>query len=233
MAACAIPYSTEPEIIYSTGEPLEGECVEFRLIYAGNQLGANADPTEKHVIRKMLHPQIKQLWESNVLLRAMAVRFGLLVNQNTAGLSEEETERRMREAFFTQMGSLYSRGNFNFVPLIEESLCLRVTIDILFLRRDQHPLIKAGGDIDNRLKTLFDAFRVPDTTAGLRGVPEPGEDPFFVLMQDDCLISEVRVNTDNLLLLPQNVAPSAKDVFLVIDVKLRPTMKSAKSWAFE
>jgi hypothetical protein len=62
-----------------------------------------------------------------------------------------------------------------------------VSLDILFLRRDQHPLIKAGGDIDNWLKTLFAALRVPETTAGLAGVPGEGEDPFFVLLQDDAL----------------------------------------------
>jgi hypothetical protein len=207
--------------------------VEFRLIYSGNQLVSDGDAAQKHVIRKVLHPQLKQLWASNFLLSDMARRYGALVNVSAAGLTDEEIARMARESFFTQIGALYSRGNFHFVPLIEQSLCLRVSLDILFLRRDQHPLIKAGGDIDNRLKTLFDALRVPETTAGLGSVPEAGEDPFFVLMQDDCLVSEVRVNTDNLLLLPQNVAPSAKDAFLVIDVKLSPTQKTAKSWAFE
>ena len=131
------------------------------------------------------------------------------------------------------MGGLYERGGFHFVPLVEQSLCLRVSLDILFLRRDQHPLIKAGGDIDNRLKTLFDAFRVPDTTAGLGGIPQEGEDPFFVLLQDDCLISEVRVSTDNLLMLPEQRALDPKDAFLVIGVKLKTTERTAHSWAFE
>jgi len=228
-----IPQLPYTETVWENGGPVEGECVEFRLIYAGNQLVADGDATQKHVIRKALHPQLKHLWASNFLLSDMARRYGLVANRNTSGMSEDEIARMMRETFFAKVGNLYSRGNFHFVPLIEQSLCLRVSLDILFLRRDQHPLIKAGGDIDNRLKTLFDAFRVPETTAGLGGVPEDGEDPFFVLMQDDCLISEVRVNTDNLLLLPQNTAPSAKDCFLVIDVKLRPTQKTTKSWAFE
>jgi hypothetical protein len=138
-----------------------------------------------------------------------------------------------REAFFKRMGGLYSRGSLNFVPLVLEELCLRVSLDILFLRPDRHPLIKEGGDIDNRLKTLFDALRLPDSNAGLGGPSTPDEDPFFVLLKDDCLISDVRITTDNLLLLPNNRALDPKEAFLVIDVKLQPMERTPKSWAFE
>ena len=110
---------------------------------------------------------------------------------------------------------------------------MRVGIDILFLRRDQHPLILRGGDIDNRLKTLFDAFRVPDKKGKLKCDPAEGEDPFFVLLQDDKLISEVRIDTDNILLLPDNAKPNSKDVFLVINVRLVPKERKAFTWAYE
>jgi len=228
MASCAIPASTA--ILYSTGESLEGECVEFRLLYSGNQLVSNGDPSQKQVIRRAFHPQLKQLWKSNSQLSKLARLRGLYGGIDP--VSQTSTEDA-HAAFFSRMGGLYERGGFHFVPLVEQSLCLRVSLDILFLRRDQHPLIKAGGDIDNRLKTLFDAFRVPDTTAGLGGIPQEGEDPFFVLLQDDCLISEVRVSTDNLLMLPEQRALDPKDAFLVIGVKLKTTERTAHSWAFE
>jgi integrase len=54
-------------------------------------------------------------------------------------------------------------------------------------------LIKSG-DIDGRLKTIFDALRMPknlDETA--RQKPQDDEDPFFCLLEDDKLISEIRV----------------------------------------
>lgn len=107
-----------------------------------------------------------------------------------------------------------------------------MSLDILFLRRDQQSLIKEGGDIDNRLKTLFDALRVPQTTDGLGGEPEAGEKPMFVLLEDDALISEVRVNTDSLLMLPQQKAPDPKDAFLVIDVKIQPTEDIERALCF-
>jgi len=221
------------EVVYSTGEAVEGECVEFRLLYSGNQLVSDGDATQKHVIRRAFHPQLKQLWKSNSQLSDLAMRRGVYCFPDGTDFQSEGMPEQAREAFFAKMGKLYERGGFHFVPLIEQANCLRVSLDILFLRRDQHPMIKAGGDIDNRLKTLFDAFRVPDTTAGLGGIPEAGEEPFFVLLQDDCLISEIRVNTDNLLMLPQQTAPNAKDAFLVIDVRLKPTKKTVHNWAFE
>jgi hypothetical protein len=129
--------------------------------------------------------------------------------------------------------ALYQRGSFRFVPLIERETAVRVSIDILFLRRDQHPLIKEGGDIDNRLKTLFDALGIPETTNGLGGLPEQGEDPFFVLLQDDSLVSDIRVNTDNLLMLPKSTTIDAKDAFLVIGVTLKATEQNERNWPFQ
>jgi hypothetical protein len=234
MAACATPAEPQSWIIYSSGEPIKGVCVEFRLLYSGNQLLSNGDPTQKHVIRREFHPQLKHLWKSNSQLVRLATGRGISDLPEGGNVNDKATAEAAQSAFFNRMGNLYQHGNHRFVPLIEQSHCLRVSIDILFLRRDQHPLIKEGGDIDNRLKTLFDAFRVPDTTAGLGGAPGEDEDPFFVLLEDDGLISEIKVSTDNLLMLPQQKAADAKDAFLVIDVKLKPTNIDAwHSWAFQ
>jgi hypothetical protein len=207
--------------------------VEFRLLYSGNELVSNGDSTQKHAIRRWFHPQLKQLWKSNSQLTRLAVGRGIGDLAEGGNVNDKETGEAAQAAFFNRMGNLYQRGSIRFVPLVEQALCLRVSIDILLLRRDQHPLIKEGGDIDNRLKTLFDAFRVPDTTAGLGGIPGEDEDPFFVLLQDDGLISEIKVSTDNLLMLPRQKAVDAKDVFLVINVKLKPTNDAWHSWAFQ
>jgi hypothetical protein len=215
---------------------VEGGCVEFRLLYSGNQLVSNGSPTVKHAIRRVFHPQLRQLWKTNTRLSRMAQLRGIYTLPPGTDADVEGKEvviTKAQDGFFATMGERYQRGAFKFVPLVEQSLGLRVSIDILFLRRDQHPLIKEGGDLDNRLKTLFDALRVPETTDGLGGIPEAGEEPFFVFLQDDCLVSEIRVNTDNLLMLPQQKAPDAKDAFLVIDVRLKPTESASHSWAFE
>jgi hypothetical protein len=233
ISASAIPANLDSAIIYSTGEAVEGECVEFRLLYSGNELVSKGDASQQQVLRRWFHLQLKQLWKSNSQLTRLAVGRGIADLPEGGNVNEKDTAEAAQVAFFNRMGNLYQRGSFRFVPLIVEDLCLRVSIDILLLRRDQHPLIKEGGDIDNRLKTLFDAFRVPDTTAGLGGIPGEDEDPFFVLLQDDKLISEIKVSTDNLLMLPRQKVVDAKDAFLVIDVKLKPTSDAWHSWAFQ
>jgi hypothetical protein len=92
----------------------------------------------------------------------------------------------------------------------------------LFLRRENPgELITKGGDIDNRLKTLFDALRVPEHSSELGGaVPEADENPFFCLMESDTLITDFHVTTDRLLL-PLQSSERETDVHLVINVKVR------------
>jgi len=79
-----------------------------------------------------------------------------------------------------------------------------------------------SGDIDNRLKTLFDALRIPEAGENYHlNTKEAGETPFFCLLEDDKLITKVSVETDQLL---QFVTPdrSVNEVRLVITVTLRP-----------
>jgi hypothetical protein len=78
-----------------------------------------------------------------------------------------------------------------------------------------------GGDLDGRLKTVFDALRLPDNKAETNdATPTADEDPFFCLLQDDKLISEVSVTTDELLVLPNERQVKPNDAFLVIRVQI-------------
>ncbi|HZO42622.1 MAG TPA: hypothetical protein VFE97_25630 [Methylomirabilota bacterium] len=54
-------------------------------------------------------------------------------------------------------------GEFWFVPLISQRAGLIVELDVLFLR-PQLPgaVVSSGGDLDNRIKTLLDALRIPE-----------------------------------------------------------------------
>jgi hypothetical protein len=60
----------------------------------------------------------------------------------------------------------------------------------------------SGGDIDNRLKTLFDALRMP-LPGEIHELPGEGREPFFCLLQDDSLVNNISITTD-LLLGPTN-----------------------------
>ncbi len=83
------------------------------------------------------------------------------------------------------------------------------------------------GDIDNRLKTLFDALRIPDKKEQVRNhVPSDEENPIHVLLTDDTLVTGVKITTDQLLMLPEKLYDS-NQVFLMIHVGLTPYQPSA------
>lgn len=54
-------------------------------------------------------------------------------------------------------------------------------------------------DMDNWLKTLFDTLRMPTNKDEVSGPPRDDEKPFFVLLEDDRLITHLSVETDTLL----------------------------------
>ncbi len=115
----------------------------------------------------------------------------------------------------------YERGGILFVPLINELFGLVCTLDILFLRRDKPgAIVTKGGDIDNRVKTLIDALRVPKHADEMRGSPD-AVSPLFCLMADDALITELSVVTDRLLTPASDSAHPDSDVHLIIRVAVK------------
>jgi hypothetical protein len=75
-------------------------------------------------------------------------------------------------------------------------------LDIVFLRQQARgQLLGEGGDIDNRLKTLFDALRMPSKgeVNTLGNYTAADEQPLHCLLRDDSLIYRVNVESDRLL----------------------------------
>lgn len=155
--------------------------MRFSLTFRG-PLPANGDPVDKQLIRRQFHPQLKQLWTVPPLDKHV-----------TTLLSEEQT---LRPCIISRL------GGFRFAPLVSTKLQMIAKLQVFFLRPEAPGnLITQGGDIDNRLKTLFDALRMPRVVAELptNDTPREGEDPFFCLLEDDALITEIDVKTDMLL----------------------------------
>lgn len=176
--------------------------MEFRLIYDGDLKGASKTNTRsehKHEIRRVFHQQLQLLWNTYPLYRGTAA----------TRLMMQVTPNRFR------------LGKYRLLPLVTRDLGLGCALDVLFLRFDQpgQSLLQSG-DIDNRLKTLFDALRVP-LKGEYRDEPREGEDPFYCLLEDDSLITHLSLTTD-LLLQPRGV----NEVRLVITVKLWPLQLS-------
>jgi hypothetical protein len=86
----------------------------------------------------------------------------------------------------------------NFIPVARKELRMICGLKILFLRK-QGGLIHSG-DIDNRIKTLFDALRMPDRKNPDTNLDdEAPPDPMYVLLEDDSLITSCAIDTDVLL----------------------------------
>jgi len=108
-------------------------------------------------------------------------------------------------------------GVFEFLPLVSKRLELMATLDILMLRPEPPgQILSQGGDIDNRLKTLLDALQMPRAEQiSPTDQPKVDEVPFYCLLEDDHLITSLRVTTDRLLDCPVG----GTEVLLIIHVE--------------
>ena len=194
-------------------------------MYEGELLASNNTkrrPREKHMIRRAFHPQLRRLWNINNNLRQLAI--------NQSGKSTEPPATDFKglskdQYFFERglqaIGRNWSRAGYELVPLVTPDMALRCSLDVLLLRPEGKQYIYTMGDIDGQLKTLLDGLKIPENEEATgKSPPQSDEVPFFCLLQDDSLITEVRVVTDQLLLLPNRREVKASDAFVVIDVRL-------------
>jgi hypothetical protein len=203
--------------------PLEGS-LKFRLTYQGKLLaptGGNNRTKHKHEVRKEFHPQLRKLWEISPALSSDPA-----VSELTFGRSAPHPHR------VDTLSKRFRRCGYDFVPLVTRSISLYCELDILFLRPDQPGVVKSG-DIDNRLKTLFDALRIPRDASELGGYDTPSENerPFFCLLEDDSAITKISVETD-MLLNTSNDLSQTNDAHLVITVHLHPISLDINNMAF-
>jgi hypothetical protein len=160
--------------------------MELRLTYSGLLLGTGSKPRPGHVhdIRRKFHPQLRRFWKVNPWL-----------NQFVEGQRHYALDK------FDRIVSNFSRCGYRFAPLVRREEALLCAVEILFLRPGPAGSVLNQGDIDNRLSTLFDALSVPQHCEQLAShkAPGDGEDPFFCLLEDDSLVSQVSVETGELL----------------------------------
>lgn len=193
--------------------PEEGD-VEFRLTYVGELLATRGDDRKRqralhvHDIRKHFHRQLRELWWTHPVLSRVVAFAASHPNDGD------------------MMHTIHTSEGFRWLPMVTKENGLICKLEILMLR-DRTPG-NVLADIDNRLKTVFDALRLADSpnelgakTEGGPVRPTPDEDPFYVLLQDDRLITHVAVTTDGLPGEVPNVPPE-NAARLVIDVTVRP-----------
>ena len=171
--------------------------MKFRLIYNRNVLSSHATKDHKHAMRKTFHAQIKQLLDDRVHTSVQDAEFAPLSFNST----------------------------YNFVPLVWNlKNAPECSLDILLLQRHRAGNPFRVGDIDNRLKTILDALRIPSELQELpdSATPEPGENPFFCLLEDDRLVTHLSVETDQWFEPTKDGGASSNDAFVIIKVSIEP-----------
>jgi hypothetical protein len=185
--------------------PSRGGDMEFRLIYGGSLLGASRTDTRskhKHDIRRVFRQQLKQLWRVSTNLREWVT---------------EDSQGRMIK-MSDALAARFRSNDISYVPISIKDFRLGCSLDILMLRPDQPgQTLMQSGDIDNRLKTVFDALRMPVSGEHGESDEDSKETPFFCLLEDDSLVNHLSVTTDLLL-----GVQDKNEVRLVITVKLWP-----------
>ncbi|MEG3144566.1 hypothetical protein U1839_07855 [Sphingomonas sp. RT2P30] len=190
--------------------------LQFRLTYQGlllaeNNRGAitNARADHKQMIRKAFHRQLKRLWSISPFL----------------SLSEQPNSHKVgwpnvAKTSVPALANRFARNGYNFVPLITRDLNVSCEVSVLFLRNDPPGSVIKSGDIDNRLKTLFDALTMPSDGAQLGKFTTPDEDeiPFFCLLEDDCLITKASVESDTMLE-PVNIDDPSNSARVIVTIR--------------
>ena len=147
--------------------------MDFTLIYRGPLPAATSRTSrarEKHAIRCELSHQLAELWRASSALQGIVALRGIRRGEVVGGRLEA-TPRDSPHSFLEPCG-------LRFVPLVQRKIRLACELHITFLRRGEPGAVVHGGDLDNRLKTLLDALRMPQSPQELAGEPvPPGEAP--------------------------------------------------------
>jgi hypothetical protein len=109
-------------------------------------------------------------------------------------------------------------GGHTFTAIVHSFWRFRAKLDILILKPEPPGrLLTPTGDIDNRLKTLFDGLTQPHHEQDIPNswTPTPEEEPMHCLFEDDSFISSVSVKTDRLL---APASPSHVKVIIGVEV---------------
>ena len=145
--------------------------LDFRLVYKGplspeSASSGSGNVKQKHEIRKHLHLQLVELWKEHPDLRSQAASLffksdrGDGIQRIIPAPLHVATASNVK-TWVQHIADDHIRCGHHFVPLVSIVGGFTCSLDILFLRRDSPgSLVKSGGDIDNRIKTLLDALTI-------------------------------------------------------------------------
>jgi hypothetical protein len=202
--------------------------MRFTLTYDGPlRSKTRAKPADKSAMRAALHPQLERLWQTSPVLQTVLANRTYPMGSTSFRLEKHHSEGLTAQPRTTAIGGLATNnmdlcqpvqvGKALFIPLVRESLSLKCALSVLVLRPVPPGGVLDSGDIDNRLKTLFDALSMPDEQQE-KSCPTVTEGPTYTLLQNDRDVVSLEIETKQLLTHPDS---ETEFVRLIIDVETR------------
>lgn len=199
--------------------------MKFTLTFEGClPPSANKSKTKRvWEIRKQLHPQLVDLWESHPSLKAVfAARHfpkgvGMMRSRHHSEGNAPSATGFTSET--TDLCAPIEKSGVQFLPLIRETYALHCGLKVLFLRREAPGSVYQGGDLDGRIKTLLDALAMPQHAEQVLA-DDAQECPLYCLLEDDSMVSGLEVQSERLLG-DQNHPKDHARLVIEVDVRVR------------
>src|SRR5690349_1080942 len=152
-------YSQHPPRVWQfrPSRSSEEKAMNFILRYRGPLTTGSHQTDDKNFVRSWLHPQLQQLCRTREYYQK-ALLPDLPVVQPPRGGARPDVPRGT-EFYCVRL------GGYEFVPLLCRHGLVVCQLDVTWLRREEPGHVLVGGDIDNRLKTLFDGLTIPQEEA--------------------------------------------------------------------
>jgi hypothetical protein len=166
--------------------------MDFLLRYRGELPAHKKCAEEKNAIRSKLHLQLANLCQSQPLLGGVfdpQIQAAKLVGRY---MNVDHLRPLGQNLFFRN-----ALGDYSFIALVTRAHELVCELEIRWLRRERAgSLVQEGGDLDNRLKNLLDALRMPHSIDELKGIGDGFRGAnMLCLLEDDSLITRISIET--------------------------------------
>lgn len=144
--------------------------MEYLIIYHGN-LPSNGSKDDKGKIREILNDQIKKIWDTDQYKNLMKSR---------------QSNKKVKDMYV-------SVADINYLPMISSKIKLYCHIKIEYFSNRSPSEIFTDGDLDNKLKTLFDGLRA--ITSKQEKTYEKENQLYYTVLEDDNLVKGLTIET--------------------------------------
>jgi hypothetical protein len=197
-AAASIPYEDHPSAC---------RIMRFNLRYTG-ELPSTGNPRGPNKNKPQKLPIIWKI--RNEIATQLVGVFNTHPSVSSGGSMASRAAYNMLRQFI-------ERGGYKFAPLVRPEFEAVCSLNIkMLVNHELGSLVTQAGDLDNRIKTLIDALKVPKDDDFNGNIPV--ENPCPCLLHDDAMIVGLCINVDRWY---SNIPKTEKDVELLIDVEIK------------